>query len=114
MNDLLRPSLYDAWHDIVPVTRQRRATQIYDVVGPVCESSDIFARDRELPRCEPDDLLMIKTTGAYGASMASTYNSRPMPAEVLLDEGRYAVVQRRQTFDDMIAGEQPARDWESA
>jgi diaminopimelate decarboxylase len=114
MNDLLRPSLYDAWHDIAPVTRERRAPQIYDVVGPVCESSDIFARDRELPRCEPDDLLMIKTTGAYGASMASTYNSRPMPAEVLLDEGRYAVVRRRQTFDDMIAGEQPAQDWESA
>jgi diaminopimelate decarboxylase len=114
MTDLLRPSLYDAWHDIVPVTHERRALETYDVVGPVCESSDTFARDRELPRCEPGDLLMIKATGAYGASMASTYNSRPLAAEVLLDRGRYAVVRRRQTFEEMIAGEQPAQNWESA
>ena len=80
----------------------------------MCESSDTFARDRELPRCEPGDLLMIKATGAYGASMASNYNSRPLAAEVLLDRGRYAVVRRRQTFEEMIAGEQPAQDWESA
>jgi diaminopimelate decarboxylase len=114
MTDLLRPSLYDAWHDIVPVTNVPRAPETYDIVGPVCESSDTFARDRELPRCEPGDLLMIKATGAYGASMASTYNSRPLAAEVLLDRGRYAVVRRRQTFDEMIAGEQPAQNWESA
>jgi diaminopimelate decarboxylase len=114
MNDLLRPSLYDAWHDIVPVTDERRASETYDVVGPVCESSDTFARGRELPRCEPGDLLMIKTTGAYGASMASTYNSRPLAAEVLLDRGRYAVVRHRQTFEEMIAGERPAQNWENA
>jgi len=113
MTELLRPSLYDAWHDIVQVTNETRPLQTYDVVGPVCESSDTFARDRELPRCEPGDLLMIKATGAYGASMASTYNSRPLAAEVLLDRGRYAVVRRRQTFDEMIAGEQPAQNWES-
>jgi diaminopimelate decarboxylase len=114
MNDLLRPSLYDAWHDIAPVTNEPRAPQIYDVVGPVCESSDTFARGRELPRCDPGDLLMIKATGAYGAAMASNYNSRPLAAEVLLDRGRYAVVRRRQTFEEMIAGEQAAQDWESA
>ena len=114
MNDLARPSLYDAWHDIVPLAQESRAPQRYDVVGPVCESSDIFARDRELPECEAGDLLMIKATGAYGASMASTFNSRPLAAEVMLDCGRYAVVRRRQEFRDMIADERPAQEWEFA
>jgi diaminopimelate decarboxylase len=113
MNDLLRPSLYDAWHEIVPLTDPRRPLQTYDVVGPVCETGDTFARDRALPQCRAGDLLMIKATGAYGASMASNYNSRPLAAEVLLDRGRYAVVRRRQTFEEMIAGEQPAQRWES-
>lgn len=113
MTELLRPSLYDAWHEIVPLSRRQGPPQIYDVVGPVCETSDIFARDRQLPQCEPGDLLLIKTTGAYGAAMASNYNSRPLAAEVLLDGGRYAVVRRRQTFEEMIAGEQPARNWEN-
>jgi diaminopimelate decarboxylase len=113
MTELLRPSLYDAWHEIMPLSRRQGPPQTYDVVGPVCETSDTFARDRELPPCEPGDLLMIKTTGAYGAAMASNYNSRPLAAEVLLDGGRYAVVRRRQTFEEMIAGEQPARDWQN-
>jgi diaminopimelate decarboxylase len=115
MNDLLRPSLYDAWHDIVPVpggvTEAPRAMTTCDIVGPVCETGDTFALARELPACVAGDLLMIKTTGAYGASMASTYNSRPLAAEVLVDDGRYAVVRRRQNFEDMVAGEQPAADW---
>jgi diaminopimelate decarboxylase len=115
MNDLLRPSLYEAWHDIVRIggdtARERVA---YDVVGPVCETGDTFATDRELPRCEAGDLVAILGAGAYGASMASTYNSRPLAAEVLVDDGRYALVRRRQTFDEMIAGEQPATDWTSA
>lgn len=114
MNDLVRPSLYDAWHDIVPLAQSARAAQRYDVVGPVCESSDIFARDRELPECEAGDLLMIKATGAYGASMASAFNSRPLAAEVLVDNGRYAVVRRRQSIHDMIADERAAQEWESA
>ena len=114
MTELLRPSLYDAWHDIVPISRRLQPPQLYDVVGPVCESSDTFAVDRLLPPCEPDDLLMIRTTGAYGAAMASNYNSRPLAAEVLLDRGRYAVVRRRQTFEEMITGEQPAHHWDSA
>ena len=113
MNDLLRPSMYDAWHDIVPVTGEQRLLQVYDVVGPVCETGDTFARDRELPECVAGDLVMIKATGAYGASMASTFNSRPLAAEILVDHGRYAVVRRRQTFEDMIADEQPARNWET-
>ena len=113
MTELLRPSLYDAWHEIVPLSPRQLPPQLYDVVGPVCESSDTFAVDRRLPPCEPGDLLMIRTTGAYGAAMASNYNSRPFAAEVLVDRGRYAIVHRRQTFDEMITGEQPARDWNS-
>ncbi|HEY2396989.1 MAG TPA: diaminopimelate decarboxylase [Rudaea sp.] len=113
MTDLLRPSLYDAWHDIVPVTMEQRPSEVYEVVGPVCETGDTFAHDRTMPRCDAGDLVMIKTTGAYGAAMASNYNSRPLAAEVLLDRGRYAIVRRRQTFDEMIAGEQPAQKWES-
>jgi diaminopimelate decarboxylase len=113
MNDLLRPSLYDAWHDIVPLVDDSRPMQVYDVVGPVCETGDTFARDRELQECEAGDLVMIKATGAYGASMASTYNSRPLAAEVLLDHGRYAVVRERQTLEEMIAGEHPADHWET-
>jgi len=113
MTELLRPSLYDGWHEIVPVSRRQLPPRIYDVVGPVCESSDTFAVDRQLPPCEPGDLLMIKTTGAYGAAMASNYNSRPLAAEVLVDHDRYAVVRRRQTFEEMIAGEQTAQHWDS-
>jgi diaminopimelate decarboxylase len=114
MNDLQRPSLYDAWHDIVPVSNASRPLTTYDIVGPVCETGDTFARGREMPECVAGDLLMIKATGAYGTSMASTYNSRPLAAEVLLNQGRYAVVRRRQHFEEMIAGEQPARQWETA
>lgn len=113
MNDLQRPSLYDAWHDIVPVSDASRPMTRYDIVGPVCETGDTFAREREMPECVAGDLLLIKATGAYGASMASTYNSRPLAAEVLLNQGRYAVVRRRQHFEEMIAGEQPARHWET-
>lgn len=110
MNDLQRPSLYDAWHEIEPADPRPRRLR-YDVVGPVCETSDTFARDRELPECIAGDLLLIRTTGAYGASMASTYNSRPLAAEVLLDHGRYAVVRARQTFEQLVAGESLAEEW---
>jgi diaminopimelate decarboxylase len=113
MNDLQRPSLYDAWHDIVPVLDQGRPAATYDIVGPVCETGDTFARARELSACAAGDLLLIKATGAYGTSMASTYNSRPLAAEVLLHQGRYAVIRRRQHFEEMIAGEQPARNWKT-
>ena len=89
----------------------RMRNACYDVVGPVCETGDTFAVARELPRCEAGDLVAILGAGAYGASMASTYNSRPLVAEVLADDGRYAVIRRRQTFDEMIAGELPAKDW---
>ena len=112
MNDLLRPSLYEAWHDIVrlgdPAGREPMAC---DVVGPVCETGDTFATDRMLPRCDAGDLVAILGAGAYGASMASSYNSRTLPAEVLVEDGRYALVRRRQSFEEMVAGELPADDW---
>lgn len=114
MNDLARPSLYDAWHDIAPVAGDARSMTSYDIVGPVCETGDTFAKARALPVCTPGELLMIRSVGAYGASMASTYNSRPLAAEVLVDAGRYAVVRQRQSFEDMVAGEQPANHWETA
>ena len=114
MNDLLRPSLYEAWHEIVPLHDEPRPRVRYDVVGPVCETGDTFARARPMPACATGDLVRIGNAGAYGASMGSTYNSRPLIAEVMLDSGRYAVVRRRQTLDEMIAGEQLPGQWHEA
>ncbi len=97
MNNLMRPALYDAWHDILPVRAPAAEgdLQPYDVVGPICESTDIFARARDLPPLAAEDLLVFSGAGAYGAVMASDYNSRPMAAEVLVDGVRYAVVKPR-------------------
>lgn len=114
MNDLVRPSLYDAWHDIVPLHERAQLRVRYDVVGPVCESGDTFALGRELPECEPGDLVMITGAGAYGASMASNYNSRPLLAEVLVDGDSYAIVRRRQTYGELMAGEVLSREWQTA
>jgi diaminopimelate decarboxylase len=115
MNDLLRPGLYEAWHDIVRIgDNEGRERLACDVVGPVCETGDTFAAGRSLPRCEPGDLVAILGAGAYGASMGSTYNSRLLPAEVMVDGGRYALVRKRQSFDAMIAGESFADDWKTA
>lgn len=111
MNDLLRPSLYDAWHDIVRIGDAGGDAVTYDVVGPVCETGDTFATGRTLPRCEAGELVAILGAGAYAASMGSTYNSRPLPAEVLVDGEHYAVVRRRQSLEELLAGEQPADDW---
>ena len=106
MNDLIRPALYQAYHEIVPVMPRRSARKIVaDVVGPVCESGDFFARDRELPPLRPGDLVAILDAGAYGMSLASNYNSRLRPAEVLV-EGRSArVIRRRETMKDLLAVE---------
>lgn len=112
MNDLPRPALYGAWHGVRPVDLRPRLEQVYDIVGPVCETGDTLARDRALPCCEAGELLLIEGAGAYAASMASTYNSRPLAAEVMIDAGRYAVVRRRQGFEDMVRGEQWAQRWE--
>ena len=112
MNDLARPSLYDAWHDIVPVSPNTHPHVEYDVVGPVCETGDIFGRGRSLPECVAGDLMMIRTTGAYAASMASTYNSRPLATEVLVEKGRWAIVRQRQTLAEMCLGEVSTPAWQ--
>lgn len=107
MNDLIRPSLYDAYHEIVPVRPRnaREADETVDVVGPVCESGDFFARAREISGVEEGDLLAILDTGAYGMSLASNYNSRPRPAEVLVDGKRARLIRRRESLDDLLAAE---------
>jgi len=106
MNDLIRPALYQAHHEIVPVTPRKGARKITaDIVGPVCETGDFFARDRELPAVQPGDLLAILDAGAYGMSLASNYNSRPRPAEVLVHGKRVRLIRRRETSSDMLAAE---------
>lgn len=104
MNDLLRPALYEAWHDIIPVERRDGPVERYDVVGPVCESADVLGHDRPLCIAE-GDLLAIRTAGAYGASMGSNYNSRLFPPEVMVDGDRFEVVRERQTYAMLWAGE---------
>jgi diaminopimelate decarboxylase len=105
MNDLIRPALYQAHHEIVPVAERFGARMTADIVGPVCESGDFFARDRELPAVEAGDLLAILDTGAYGFSLASNYNSRPRPCELLVRGERIHVARRRERFDDLVRGE---------
>ncbi len=106
MNDLIRPALYQGHHQIVPVRRTRRPKLVnVDVVGPVCETGDFFALDRPFPNVGPEDLLAIMSAGAYGFVMASNYNSRPLPAEVLVNGDVASLVRRRQTHADLIRGE---------
>lgn len=103
MNDLLRPALYEAWHDITPVAVDSpRTLRTYDVVGPVCESGDFLGRDRELG-IDAGDLLAVISAGAYGSTMGSNYNTRPRPPEVMVDGGRFHVVRRRETVAELLA-----------
>lgn len=105
MNDLLRPALYDAWHEIVPLERGLiRDSGVYDVVGPVCESGDFLGKDRELA-IAAGDVLAVASVGAYGATMASNYNTRPRAAEVLLDGTHYHTIRKRERLEDLMAGE---------
>lgn len=108
MNDLLRPAMYDAYHDIRPVTPRGGDARTYDVVGPICESGDTFTRDRVLAPLEAGDLVAFMTAGAYGATMSSEYNSRLLAPEVLVKGDRFAVVRPRPTYEDMLAREAPA------
>jgi diaminopimelate decarboxylase len=107
MNDLLRPSLYDAYHEIVPVIvkPRREARGKVDIVGPVCESGDFFARDRDVGELAEGDLLAILDAGAYGMSLASNYNTRPRAAEVLVEGNRARLVRRRETVADLLVPE---------
>ena len=108
MNDLLRPAMYDAYHDIRPVAPREGEPSPYDVVGPICETGDTFTRDRLLPPLEAGDLVAFMTAGAYGAAMSSEYNSRLLAPEVLVKGADYAVVRPRPTYDDMLARERTA------
>ena len=105
MNDLIRPAMYDAHHDILPIreAKPNAPTRRYDVVGPVCETADLFARDRDLPEAEGSDLMAIMTAGAYGAVMASAYNARPPAAEILVHGRQWSVVRPRMTLEALIA-----------
>jgi diaminopimelate decarboxylase len=113
MNDLVRPAMYDAHHDILPVTEWRGAAPVTtDVVGPVCETGDHFAQSALLPPLGSGDLIAFMTAGAYGASMSSTYNSRPLVPEVLVNGDQFAVVRRRPSLEEMSAlGQVPP--WQS-
>jgi diaminopimelate decarboxylase len=103
MTELMRPALYGSFHRIVPVTPRAGRNEALDLVGPICESSDVFARERELPPIEVGDLVAILDVGAYGAAMANNYNRRMLAPEVLVDEGKWRLIRRRQTLDDVLA-----------
>jgi diaminopimelate decarboxylase len=105
MNDLVRPSFYGSYHQIQMVEKTSRETQVVDVVGPICESSDFLARDRDLPMVMPGEYLAVMSAGAYGFTMASNYNSRPRPPEVLVRGDQYFVIRKRETWNDLIQGE---------
>jgi diaminopimelate decarboxylase len=105
MNDLMRPSLYGAWQEIIPLReRQDRQQQTYDIVGPICETGDFLGKDRALA-LEEGDLLAVRSSGAYGFAMSSNYNSRPRAAEVMVDGDRHYLVRERETLDDLTRGE---------
>ena len=105
MNDLLRPALYQAHHEIVPVVQSARAEITADVVGPVCETGDFLARGRTMPSVEAGELVAIMSAGAYGFVMSSNYNSRPRVAEVLVEDSRWRIVRQREKFEDLVRGE---------
>jgi diaminopimelate decarboxylase len=107
MNDLIRPALYDAHHEILPLRATSSGCGLRaDVVGPVCESGDFLAQDRQMPEVFPGDFLAVCTVGAYGFAQASNYNARPRPAEVLIENGAWRVIRKRETFADLIKGEE--------
>ncbi len=105
MNDLMRPALYQSYHPIKPVKNPERPAVATDVVGPICETGDFFARDRELPVLDQGELLWIGAAGAYGAAMASNYNTRPRAPEVLVSGGSYTVIRTRETYEQLVANE---------
>jgi diaminopimelate decarboxylase len=105
MNDLMRPALYNSYHPIRPVERPERPVAPTDVVGPICETGDFFARDRALPTLDAGELLCIGSAGAYGSAMSSNYNTRPRAAEVLVTGAAFTVIRARETYEQLVAGE---------
>lgn len=110
MNDLIRPALYDAYHDITPIIKTNASIALFDVVGPVCESSDRFAKARRLPELKAGDLVALMSAGAYGAVQTSQYNTRPLVPEVLVSGDKHALIRTRPSFEEMIASER-LPDW---
>ena len=110
MNDLIRPTLYEAYHKIGPIAHFEREIKKYDVVGPICESGDIFAESREMPEIKDGELVAIHSAGAYGFAMASNYNTRPLPAEILVDGDKVSIIRQRQSFQDIMKDES-IPDW---
>ncbi len=109
MNDLIRPALYEGYHEIVPLKQNKSHSHaIVDVVGPICETGDFFCQDREVANFKPGDHIALMSCGAYGFTMASTYNSRPLAAEILVDQDQASVIRRRQTYEEMIDSEREA------
>jgi diaminopimelate decarboxylase len=106
MNDLIRPSLYESYHRIQPVIQNESPVITADIVGPICESGDFLAKKRSIPQLNQGDLLAVMSAGAYGFTMASNYNSRPRVAEVLVQDDRYYVIRKRETYEDIIRGEE--------
>jgi diaminopimelate decarboxylase len=110
MNDLIRPSLYEAYHEIQPVSLPVASRQVVvDIVGPICESGDFLAKDRAIPEMKQSELLAVMGAGAYGFSMSSNYNSRPRAAEVMVRGNEYFVVRERETYNDLVRGEKLPR-----
>jgi diaminopimelate decarboxylase len=105
MNDLIRPALYEGWHEIVPLKESHSPLAPMDVVGPICESGDFFAQDRNLPPLAPGDRIALLSAGAYGFVMSSNYNSRPLLPEILVEGKTLSLVRKRQSLDDLVAGE---------
>ena len=105
MNDLTRPALYDAYHNVLPVMETDSAQELVDIVGPICETGDFLARDRMMPAVAQDDLLAVMSCGAYGFSMSSNYNSRPRIPEVLVKDERFQVIRYREEYEDLLRGE---------
>jgi diaminopimelate decarboxylase len=103
MTELIRPMLYGSFHRIEPAAGSSAPEVLCDIVGPLCESSDTLGKDRRLPRPSVGDVMAVLDAGAYGAVMASNYNRRPLPAEVLVNAGQWSVIRRRQTIDDILA-----------
>jgi diaminopimelate decarboxylase len=106
MNDLVRPSYYGSYHQILPVKEESREEIVADVVGPICESSDFLAKERKMPKVNPGELIAVMSAGAYGFSMSTNYNSRPRVAEVIVRDDQMFVIRRRENYEDLIRGEE--------
>ncbi len=110
MNDLTRPSMYGSYHEIITVNQSEEDLEAVDIVGPICESSDVFGRDRQLSPVAVDDLVALRSAGAYGATMSSTYNSRPLIAEVIVKDNDYKIIRKRQSYAELL-GQDIIPDW---